>query len=159
MNFRDKICDWTEAGRRRLEAKRNGNKVVFTNGCFDILHVGHITYLEEARALGDILVVGLNSDASVHRLKGGNRPIKNLDNRAAILAGLASVDLVVEFEEDTPFSLIRHLLPDVLVKGGDYNLEDIVGADVVVENGGEVRSLDFVPGYSSSNIINKMESK
>ena len=138
--------------------KMEGEKIVFTNGCFDLLHKGHISYLEKAKELGNYLVVGLNSDLSVRRLKGEGRPIKEIESRIAVLAGLASVDMVVVFEEDTPKDLIESLNPDVLVKGGDYKIEDIVGADFVLQNGGEVLTIDFVAGYSSSSIIQKMES-
>jgi D-beta-D-heptose 7-phosphate kinase/D-beta-D-heptose 1-phosphate adenosyltransferase len=139
--------------------KKSGKKIVFTNGCFDLIHKGHISYLEKAKKLGDILVVGLNSDESVKRLKGVNRPIKTLDNRAAVLAGLASVDFVIKFEEDTPKIIIEQLCPDILIKGGDYTIDQIVGADFVLKNGGEVLTIDFVPGFSSSQIIQKMEVK
>ncbi len=129
--------------------------VVFTNGCFDLLHPGHIEYLAQARALGDVLVVGLNSDASVRRLKGAGRPLVPEADRAAALAALRSVDAVTLFDEDTPLELISALLPDVLVKGGDYDLDGIVGREVVEEAGGEVRVLPFVEGYSTTGILNR----
>jgi len=138
---------------------RDGEFVtVFTNGCFDILHKGHISYLEEAGELGDFLIVGLNSDDSVRRLKGEGRPLKSIDSREAIMGALGCVNMVVVFEEDTPQKLIEQLKPDVLVKGGDYKIEDIVGADFVIQNGGKVKVIDFVEGYSSSSIIDKMQS-
>ncbi len=134
-------------------ARARGERVVMTNGCFDILHEGHVTYLQQARRLGDRLVVAVNDDASVHRLKGSGRPINGVAQRMAVLAGLASVDWVCPFSEDTPESLICRVKPDLLVKGGDYRPDDIAGADCVRANGGEVRVLDFLPGRSSSRII------
>ena len=128
-------------------------RLFFTNGCFDILHPGHVSYLEHARQLGDKLIVAVNSDASVSRLKGPTRPINDLIHRMHVLAGLASVDWVVAFEEDTPARLIAELVPDVLVKGGDYKPEEIAGADTVVAAGGEVRVLNFEEGYSTTGII------
>ncbi len=131
-------------------------KVVFTNGCFDILHFGHVAYLQEAASLGDRLVVGLNSDASVKRLKGDNRPINSQDERKAVLEALSCVDEVVVFDEDTPIELIKKVKPDVLVKGGDWSPEQIVGSDFVLARGGEVRSLKFVDGFSSTGVIEKI---
>lgn len=128
-------------------------KVVFTNGCFDVLHRGHVTYLAQARDLGDCLVVGLNSDASVKRLKGENRPINNENDRALLLAALSFVDYIIIFEEDTPQNLIEQVKPDILVKGGDYQIDNIVGADFVLKNGGQVLTIPFVDGYSSTKII------
>ena len=128
-------------------------RVVFTNGCFDVLHRGHVTYLAAARDLGDCLVVGLNSDASVKRLKGENRPINNENDRALVLAALSFIDYIIIFEEDTPKNLIEQVKPDILVKGGDYKIEDIVGADFVQKNGGQVLTIPFVDGYSSTKII------
>lgn len=144
-------------------ARQNGEKIVFTNGCFDILHAGHVRYLAQAKALGDRLVVGLNTDASVRRLKGETRPVNTLIDRATILSGLASVDWVLPFgdtpeEQDTPLKLIEQVLPDILVKGGDYRPETIVGADVVLKKGGEVRVLDFLEGRSTTKVINKIRS-
>lgn len=136
------------------EIRNEEYNVVFTNGCFDVLHRGHITYLAEARDLGDCLVVGLNSDASVKRLKGENRPINNEKDRALLLAALSFVDYIIIFEEDTPKNLIEQVQPDILVKGGDYKIEDIVGADFVQSHGGEVLTIEFVDGYSSTKIIN-----
>jgi D-beta-D-heptose 7-phosphate kinase/D-beta-D-heptose 1-phosphate adenosyltransferase len=135
------------------EAKARGERVVMTNGCFDILHAGHVSYLEEAKACGDRLIVAVNDDASVSRLKGPSRPITPLADRMAVLAGLAAVDWVVPFSEDTPAELIAKIVPNVLVKGGDYRVEDIVGSDVVLQSGGEVRSLGLKPGRSTSALI------
>jgi D-beta-D-heptose 7-phosphate kinase/D-beta-D-heptose 1-phosphate adenosyltransferase len=135
------------------EAKARGERIVMTNGCFDILHAGHVAYLEEAKSLGDRLVVAVNDDASVTRLKGKSRPITPLEDRLAVLAGLAAVDWVVSFGEDTPADLIGRLLPDVLVKGGDYRPEQIAGAQAVIANGGQVRVLNLKPGRSTSAVI------
>jgi len=137
--------------------KEENKKIVFTNGCFDILHVGHIRYLSKAKKLGNILIVGLNSDKSVKKLKGDNRPINIFEDRATLLASLRFVDLVIIFEEKTPENLIKKIKPDILVKGGDYNIEDIVGYKTVIENGGEIKVLRFHDGYSSSNYINKLK--
>lgn len=134
---------------------RDGKKVVFTNGCFDVLHRGHVEYLAKAKSMGDILVVGLNTDASVKRLKGESRPINDEHARALLLAALEMVDRVILFSEDTPYQLISHILPDILVKGADYTIDKIVGADVVLAHGGEVKTIEFVEGYSSSSIIKK----
>lgn len=133
-------------------------KVVFTNGCFDILHLGHITYLAQARQLGDALVVGLNSDASVRRLKGPSRPVNDQNARAQLLAALECVDYVVFFEEDTPFNVITQVVPDVLVKGGDYSIDNIVGADFVMQNGGKVLTIPFVNGFSTTSIIENLKA-
>ena len=134
-------------------------KIVFTNGCFDVLHFGHVYYLQQARQLGDLLVVGLNSDASVKRLKGASRPINGEKERAYVLAALAFVDYVVVFEEDTPEKIIKKVKPDVLVKGGDYEISNIVGADFVQQNGGMVTTISFVEGFSSTQIIEKLNIK
>jgi len=131
--------------------------VVFTNGCFDVLHPGHVEDLAQAKALGDVLVVGLNSDSSVQRLKGAGRPLVAEADRAAMLAALRSVDAVTLFDEDTPLELISTLLPDVLVKGGDYDLDGIVGREVVEEAGGEVRVLPFVEGYSTTGVLDRLK--
>lgn len=139
------------------ELKALGQKTIFTNGCFDIIHCGHTKYLSEAKKLGDILIVGLNSDDSVKRLKGEDRPINNQKDRALVLDCLKPVDFVTVFDEDTPYNLINLLKPDVLVKGGDYKIDDIVGADIVKKCGGEVVTIDFVEGKSTTNIIRKMK--
>lgn len=141
-----------------LEKIRHGRKIVFTNGCFDLLHVGHIRYLSEARAQGDLLVVGLNSDASVRRLKGEERPIQHEDDRGEILAALSCVDFVTLFTEDTPENLIKKVRPDILVKGGDWPIEKIVGSQFVLSYGGQVRSLQFVSGRSTTLIVEKLKS-
>lgn len=148
--------DWAFAKTQVASWKGSGSRVVFTNGVFDLLHPGHVAYLEEARSLGQRLVVGLNADESVRRLKGKTRPVQAQDDRALVLAALRSVDLVVIFAEDTPFDLINTLRPDVLVKGGDYTLETIVGAKEVQSWGGEVQVLQFVPGKSTSALIARM---
>lgn len=140
-------------------ARRAGEKVVFTNGCFDIVHHGHVAYLAQARDLGDLLVLGLNSDASVKRLKGPSRPINDEQSRALVLAAFEFIDYVVLFEEDTPFDLISALQPDVLVKGGDYKIEDIVGHDIVEKKGGRVVTIDFVPGFSTTKIVEKINQQ
>ena len=138
------------------EAKERNESVVMTNGCFDILHAGHVAYLEEAKSLGDRLIVAVNDDDSVRKLKGESRPVNALEDRMAVLAGLAAVDWVVPFSEDTPTRLIQSLLPDILVKGGDYRSDEIAGAKDVLRNGGEVRVLAFREGHSSSRIIDKL---
>jgi D-beta-D-heptose 7-phosphate kinase/D-beta-D-heptose 1-phosphate adenosyltransferase len=141
------------------DARAHGEKIVFTNGCFDILHAGHVTYLEQARALGNRLVLGVNDDASVSRLKGPGRPINAVDRRMAVLAGLGAVDWVVSFSEDTPENLLRSVRPDVLVKGGDYGVEQVVGADIVRAYGGEVRVLGLVENSSTTAIVEKIRSR
>ncbi len=152
-----KIIDKKTLARLLAAKKLTGNKIVFTNGCFDLLHPGHIRYLADARSLGDFLVVGLNSDDSVSRLKGENRPIQKEAVRAELLAALHAVDAVVIFNEDTPFELISYLKPDILVKGGDYTPETVVGADVVTANGGQVKIIPFEAGYSTTELISKIK--
>lgn len=137
--------------------ENKGKKIVFTNGCFDILHRGHVTYLAEARKLGDLLVIGLNADASVKRLKGPERPINNEEDRKYVLSQLKSVDFVEIFTEDTPLNLILKVKPKVLVKGGDWKIDQIVGAKEVIADGGDVFSLNFVDGYSTTSIIHKIQ--
>ncbi len=141
------------------ELQLKGKKIVFTNGCFDVIHAGHIQYLQEAKKLGDFLVVGLNSDSSVRRLKGSKRPINNEKNRMILLKELRSVDFVIIFNEDTPYNVIKALKPDVLTKGGDWKVNDIVGADIVLAKGGDVVSLSFVKGLSSTMIIDKLKGE
>lgn len=142
----------------KLENYRlNKQKIVFTNGCFDILHKGHVDYLNKAKQLGDVLILGLNSDKSVKNLKGESRPIVAEDERAFILENLKSVNSVVLFDEETPKNLIEFISPDVLVKGGDYTIDTIVGADFVLNNGGEVKTIQFVDGCSTSSIIDKIK--
>jgi rfaE bifunctional protein nucleotidyltransferase chain/domain len=138
--------------------KFKGEKVVFTNGCFDILHLGHIDYLSKAKELGDILLIGLNTDSSVRRLKGESRPVVNEQARAKLLASLLFVDAIVLFDEDTPYELIKTVQPSILVKGSDYKEEDIVGYDIVKANGGSIKTLDFLEGYSTSSIIQKLKN-
>lgn len=136
--------------------RKHGQRIVFTNGCFDLLHPGHIDYLQRARALGDVLIIGLNDDGSIRTLKGPQRPINPLIDRAIMLSALSCVDLVVPFSEETPIKLISTLLPDVLVKGGDYNPDDIVGAKEVRAHGGEVVVMPFIDNYSSSSLIQRI---
>jgi rfaE bifunctional protein nucleotidyltransferase chain/domain len=133
-------------------------RIVFTNGCFDILHKGHIDYLAKAASFGDVFIVALNSDASVMRIKGDERPIQDEGSRSFLLAALQFVDKVILFDENTPYNLISDIKPDVLIKGDDYNPDDIVGADIVRANGGVVQTIEFLPGYSTSNIIQKIKS-
>lgn len=150
-----KQLSWDEAGKIR----EKGKKIVFTNGCFDILHIGHIRYLEAAKKLGDILIVGVNTDDSVKRLKGAERPINTENDRVEMLAALDCVDYVVKFGEDTPHELIKKVQPDILVKGGDYKLEDVIGKDVVEARGGKVVILPFVKGKSTTNVIQKIRNE
>lgn len=140
------ISDWKQAGL----------KIVFTNGCFDLLHVGHVMYLEEAKSLGDKLIVAVNSDASVSKLKGPHRPIKDEYNRMSILAALQSVDMVLVFDDETPYKLIQLIQPDILVKGGDWSPDQIVGSDIVIAKGGSVHSLQFLEGYSTTALEQKI---
>ncbi|MFA8451343.1 MAG: D-glycero-beta-D-manno-heptose 1-phosphate adenylyltransferase [Bacteroidales bacterium] len=143
--------------KNQLEWQDQKSKVVFTNGCFDLIHLGHIDYLAKAADLGDVLVLGLNTDASVRRLKGESRPIKDEKSRASILAAMSFVDVVVLFDEDTPYDLISLVQPDVLVKGADYKPEDIVGYDVVKAKGGKVVTIEYLPGYSTTAIEHKIK--
>jgi rfaE bifunctional protein nucleotidyltransferase chain/domain len=149
-----KVLLWDEAVRQFGRPRQE--RVVFTNGCFDILHRGHVEYLASARSLGDRLVVGLNGDGSVRRLKGEGRPVNPFEDRAVVLAALEAVDAVIRFDEDTPQRLIQAILPDVLVKGGDYRAEEIVGAREVVAAGGEVVVAPLIPGRSTSGIIDRV---
>ncbi|MCS7176868.1 MAG: D-glycero-beta-D-manno-heptose 1-phosphate adenylyltransferase [Candidatus Kapabacteria bacterium] len=141
------LCQHLRASAKRL---------VFTNGCFDVLHLGHVRYLEQARRLGDVLIVGVNSDASVRRLKGEKRPLRSEQERAALVAALKPVDFVTIFDEDTPTALIAELRPDVLVKGGDYQYEQIAGAELVRSWGGEVVILPYVEGYSTTRFVEEL---
>ncbi len=156
-NLHDKLLDREELIRRFGRPRRE--TVVFTNGCFDILHRGHVEYLTAAREQGDLLVVGLNSDVSVRRLKGADRPINREEDRAIVLAALAAVDVVTIFEEDTPHALISRLLPDVLVKGGDYRPEEIVGAREVEAAGGRVIVAPLLPGRSTTAVVQRLRSE
>lgn len=139
--------------------KNEGKRIVFTNGCFDILHVGHVAYLNEAKAQGEILFIGLNSDSSVRKLKGPNRPVNNENDRKYLLENLKAVDFVEIFSEETPLELIKAVSPQVLVKGGDWAVDQIVGSDHVLAHGGEVKSLNFKDGYSTSNIIEQVQGR
>ena len=152
-----KILSLEELLLKLITWKQEG-KVVFTNGCFDILHLGHLDYLGKASKLGHKLIVGLNTDTSVKRLKGTNRPVNNEQARAMMLASLAVVDAVVLFEEDTPYELIRRIVPNVLVKGSDYTVEEIVGQDIVLRNGGSVIPIDLLEGYSTTSIIENIQN-
>ena len=143
---------------RRLRTNKE-IKIAFTNGCFDLLHRGHVEYLEQARAVADFLFVGLNSDASVQRLKGSGRPLMSADDRAYILSRLRAVDAVCIFEQDTPLELIQMVRPDFLIKGGDYRVEDIVGRDFVESYGGQVHTIPLIPGRSTTGIIEKIKSQ
>jgi D-beta-D-heptose 7-phosphate kinase/D-beta-D-heptose 1-phosphate adenosyltransferase len=142
--------------RRLGVARRQGKRIVFTNGCFDLIHPGHIRYLRAAKALGDLLVIGLNSDASVRRLKGPTRPLVSQRDRAEVIAALEMVDYVTVFGADTPYELIKAVQPDILVKGGDWTPDRIIGADIVRARGGEVRSLKFAKGYSTSSLVERI---
>jgi len=153
---KQKIRRWEEIPRLRAYWSLLEQRVVFTNGCFDILHLGHVEYLEAASQLGDVLVVGLNSDASVRQLKGPARPILPQEARARILAALEFVEAVIIFDEETPEKLIEALRPDVLVKGGDYTEDQIAGASFVRSYGGEVIILPYIPGYSTTSLIQKI---
>jgi D-glycero-beta-D-manno-heptose 1-phosphate adenylyltransferase len=154
-----KVADWEAAARWVADLQGQGKLAVFTNGCFDLLHVGHVRYLEAARSLGDGLIVGVNTDASVALLgKGPGRPLNPEGDRARVLAALACVDRVVLFAEDTPLALITLLSPDILVKGGDYQLDEIVGREVVLARGGRVVAIPFVPGYSTTGLIERLRS-
>lgn len=148
---------WSDAKAVIEGWKADGKTIVFSNGCFDLLHPGHIDYLSKARALGDRLVIGLNDDDSISRLKGPSRPICSLAVREVMLAALQSVDLVVPFSEDTPLELIKTLQPDLLVKGGDYQPDDIVGAKEVRKNGGHVTVISFLEGHSTTSLINHIQ--
>ncbi len=155
--IKNKIARTQEEASRTLSLWRfKDEKIVFTNGCFDILHRGHIEYLAQAANLGTKLIIGLNSDASVKRLKGENRPVNDENARALALASLIFVDEVILFDSDTPYDLIDYVQPDVLVKGGDYNPEEIVGYDIVKAKNGKIIPIDFVEGYSTTSILNKI---
>jgi D-glycero-beta-D-manno-heptose 1-phosphate adenylyltransferase len=158
-HIKSKICDLTDLNDKKAVCNFKNLKVVFTNGCFDIIHRGHVEYLAKAASLGDILIIGLNTDASVRKLKGPGRPINDEMARALVLAAMSFVDHVILFDEDTPYNLIKAVQPDVLVKGSDYKPENIVGYDIVKNKGGEIVTIDFVAGYSTTSTIEKMESK
>lgn len=156
MKIAHRIKSWAEIEKLAEDIHSKEEKIVFTNGCFDILHFGHVSYLEEAKSCGDILIVGLNSDESVSRLKGPTRPINSQSERAYVLCGLKPVDYVVIFDQETPYDLIKLIKPNVLVKGGDWKPSQIVGSDIVLGNGGEVKSLLFQAGFSTTNLIEKI---
>ena len=155
--FKSKIESIDSLQKKITGWKLRSRKIVFTNGCFDILHKGHVSYLAEAADLGDILIVGVNADRSVQKLKGPSRPINDESSRCEVLASLGFVDAVIVFHEPTPYELIKMIQPDVLVKGGDWKSEDIVGNDIVNANGGKVLSISFIPGYSTTLIEKKIK--
>jgi len=163
MNFHDsidaKILSLRQLTDRLALLRQRQPKpvVVFTNGCFDLVHQGHVDYLSRARDLGDLLIVGLNSDASVRRLKGDSRPVSNETSRARVLASFAFVDYVIVFEDDTPLKLIENIVPDILVKGGDYNRDNVVGADFVEQHGGRLELLSLVPGESTTRLVERIK--
>lgn len=158
--IRNKIINSEERLNKLIkELQSTDGKIVFTNGCFDILHRGHIEYLSKAADLGNLMIIGLNTDDSVRRLKGSHRPIQDENSRAYTMAALSFIDYVVYFNEDTPYELISKIQPDILVKGADYKVEDIVGYDVVMAKGGKVETIEFVPGYSTTAIETKIKSE
>lgn len=156
-NIQSKIVDGDALQSHLARIRFKQKKIVFTNGCFDIIHKGHIDYLAKASDMADIMILGLNTDESVRRLKGHNRPVQNEKSRALILASLSFIDFVVLFDEDTPYNLIKLVQPDVLVKGADYRIENIVGFYILKAKGGKIKTLDFLEGYSTSSIINKIK--
>lgn len=158
FNFTDSILTKDQIAGKSKDWKAAGKKIVFTNGCFDILHKGHLQILTTSASLGDILIVGINTDASVRKLKGPLRPVNNEDFRSLMLASLRYVDAVVLFDTPTPLSLILAIMPDVLVKGGDYNVDQIVGAEEVLQNGGQVEIVPIVKGYSTTKIIETIQN-
>jgi D-glycero-beta-D-manno-heptose 1-phosphate adenylyltransferase len=158
MAAKDKIMSRESVCLQVKKWQSEGLKIVFTNGCFDILHIGHVDYLEKARGLGDKLVLGLNTDASVSRIKGPQRPIVNEESRSRVIAALGFVDAVTFFDEETPKELIEAVKPNILVKGNDYLAENIVGADFVVSNGGEVKTIPLVEGFSTTKIVEKIKN-
>lgn len=159
MNSADKIVTWEAFGPELQKWRAAGLKLVFTNGCFDLLHLGHIDYLEKARALGDKLILGLNTDASIKRLKGESRPLQDEMARARIMASLLFVDAVLLFEQDTPYELIKMVQPDILVKGDDYTPDTIIGADIVKAKGGSIKTIPLVKGYSTTKIVEKIKQQ
>lgn len=154
----NKLVSTSKAQEIISALQAQNKKVVFTNGCFDLVHPGHIDYLRKARACGDVLIIGLNSDGSIKRLKGTQRPINDFEFRSIILSAFEFVDYIVKFEDNTPLFLIKQLKPNVLVKGSDYTVDKIVGAKEVLENGGEVKTIEFLEGFSSTLIINKIRN-
>ncbi len=152
----DKIKSFEEITYISETLKTQGKKIVFTNGCFDIIHAGHVNYLKKAKELGDILIVGLNSDSSIKQIKGEKRPINNQFDRAFVLSAFYFVDYVVIFEQETPYELIKRVLPHILVKGADWKNKFVVGSDIVVQNGGSVVLIDYIQGKSTTSIIEKI---
>lgn len=152
------IRNLSDIKKLREKIRNENKKMVFTNGCFDIVHKGHVTYLNQAKTLGDYLIVGINSDDSVRKLKGKDRPVNNESDRAFVIDNLKAVDDVLIFNEDTPYEIIKEIIPDLLVKGGDWKEEEIVGSDIVKNHGGHVISLQFVNNYSTSNLLKKISS-
>ena len=157
--LKDKIKGLPELKRITLRLKKLGKKIVFTNGCFDLLHLGHVKYLEETKKKGDILIVGVNSDASMRRLKGSKRPIINQADRMGLIAALESTDFVVVFNEDTPLKLIKELKPDILAKGADWSAGDIVGNDIIMKAGGKVARIKLLKGRSTSGLIKRIAER
>lgn len=149
--------DWSELAKDLARWRFKDKKIIFTNGCFDIIHRGHVDYLSKAASMADIMIIGLNTDSSVRRLKGESRPVQDEDARAYILASLTFVEKVVLFDEETPLELIKYIQPDVLVKGSDYTPDQIVGGDIVLAKGGEIKTIDLVKGYSTTSIIDKLK--
>ena len=158
MLIKSKIVSGIDLTRLLSFYRFRNQKVVFTNGCFDIIHLGHVKYLSQAADLGNILIIGLNSDSSVNKIKGHNRPVLDQKSRALTLAAFSFVNNIVLFDEETPYKLIKQICPDILVKGGDYKPEEIVGYDIVKDHGGEVKILDFIKGYSTSGIVERITS-
>ncbi|MHB8206968.1 D-glycero-beta-D-manno-heptose 1-phosphate adenylyltransferase [Mucilaginibacter sp.] len=154
----NKISDVLSLKKLIAKWHNKGHKVVFTNGVFDVVHIGHVAYLSKAAELGDKLIIGLNSDNSVKRLKGKDRPINDQNSRAILLSSFFFVEAVVLFDEDTPLKLINDLMPDILVKGADYTIENIAGAKEVIANGGEVKTITYIEGFSSTSIIEKIKA-
>lgn len=154
--MKSKIFTWPEMKRRSAMWHLLGKKIVFTNGCFDILHLGHIEYLAKAADLGDFMIIGLNSDESVRKLKGDHRPFNNENARAMVLASLIFTGAVVIFNEETPYEMIKMIQPDILVKGSEYQIEEIAGHDIVLSNGGKVITIEMTPGYSTTSLIEKI---
>ena len=155
--IKNKIIDINELKNKKAYWKFTEQRIVFTNGCFDIIHRGHIEYLAQAASYADIMIVGLNTDKSIKKIKGENRPINNELSRAITIASLQFVNFVIMFNEETPYNLISEIVPDVLIKGSDYNKKDIVGYDIVKNNGGEIVTIDIIKGYSTTLIIDKIK--
>ena len=155
--FQSKMIDIKDIDSYLTYWNLKNQKIVFTNGCFDILHRGHVEYLAQAANFGNVLIIGLNTDNSVRKIKGDNRPVQDEIARATILASLQFVTAVILFDEDTPYNLIKKIQPDILIKGSDYKIEDIVGYDIVQAKGGEVVTIDFIEGYSTTSIIEKLK--